>query len=147
MYIDRLTLSSQLGAQSSALFYGGIMQKVMWILTTMILVGSIPSYSAETAQKSETPALMQKEQTPEQQIKGIDAEIEQLSKQIQKKRMEALNTQIEAQGLLQTQWEAYTQKIIEADRQTDAAKALEQHMHQLQAKKKILVENQYSRKR
>ncbi len=98
--------------------------KITCVLTTVMLIGSISSFCAEPIpQNEQTPALKQKEQSPEEQIKAVDTEIEQLSRQIQKKRMEALNIQIEAQGLLQTQWQAYTQKIIEADRQTDVAKS------------------------
>lgn len=86
-----------------------------------------------------------KEQTPEEKLKALDAEIMKLSQEIQKKRTEALNTQVEAQSLLQTHWEGYIEKMVEADRQTDAAKALEKKMHELQAKRKELAEKQYRR--
>lgn len=124
------------------------MRKEIFALTAaMLITGSFPTYGVEQAPTSVPPTSMQKELSPEEQIKAIDKELAQLEKQLEKKRMEAFNTQIEAQGLLQTQWEAYIQKIIEADRQTDSVKAIEKQMHEMQAKKKEIIENQYRRKK
>lgn len=76
------------------------------------------------------------------QLMTIDREILQLTPQIKHERLEAFNAEMEAQRLLFVEWDAYSQKIKEADKHTEAAQVLEKKMDDLQARKKALMEAQ-----
>lgn len=86
------------------------------------------------------------DQVEQDQLSIIDSEITQLKQQITAERKAALNAEIEAQALLQVEWDPYTKKIQEYEVHAEKAKALESRLNTLLAQRKALAEQASSSK-
>lgn len=74
------------------------------------------------------------------QILAIDVEMQQLHSRIHDLRLKILNLQVESQTLLISDWEAYTKKIQESERDEDTVNKLELQLKALTVKKQELLQ-------
>jgi hypothetical protein len=75
----------------------------------------------------------------EEQLRQTNLEIEKLTKQIRLERRETLNAQIEANGLMRVEWNAYLEKVKEVDKHEEKINLLEQQLKSLKAEKENII--------